>query len=211
MKYFITTIILLFPFISFLQTNEEISMVIEINKIRKNPKSYIPQVKKYIKEQEWWMENTSNAVSYSGNMDKNNQITSKNTLKGKDVFIRNIASAEDLISVLDTLKPMDTLIFDQKMYKITLSHGQYLKKTNKTGHYGPNGQTLKDRFKNFNSSKKFSENCGTGLINLMVDAGVDGYGHRYNILDRGWNYVSIYYIKDHPTWGNDYMIQNFRE
>ena len=207
MRQFITILLLLLPFFTLTQTTDELKMVSEINKIRKNPKSYIPVVEKYIQNQRWLMENTSNATSYSGVMDKNNNLTNKKVLKGDSVFIRNIEAANNLISVLDTIKPMDTLIFDEKMYKITVFHGQYLKKTNKTGHYGPNGQTVWDRFKN----KSVSENCGTSLINLMVDAGIPNYGHRYNILNRGWKYVSIYYIPNHPTWGNRYMVQNFRK
>jgi uncharacterized protein YkwD len=96
------------------------------------------------------------------------------------------------------------------MYPITISHGEYLKSVNQTGHYGPNGQSVFDRFP-FNKFGTTSENCGTGIIGLMVDYGIPGYGHRYNILNPKWSYISIYVIKEHPKYGDKYMVQNFRD
>jgi uncharacterized protein YkwD len=187
-------------------------MIYEINKIRSNPKSYIPKVEKYLDAQKWLLsryddpKSTIKTVSYTGNKDVNNKNINIKKTTGKDVHIRNIKVAEELISILDTLTPMDTLVFDSLMYKITVSHGEYLKSVNQTGHYGPNGQTPFERL-----GPKGSENCGSSLIGLMVDAGVPGYGHRYNILNVKWKYISVYYIKGHPSWGDEYMVQNFRE
>jgi len=213
MRTFITILLVFLHSYVFCQTERELQMIYEINRIRSNPKSYIPKVKQYINTQKWVLEKYGDSnfniksTSYGGNMDSNNDIINVKKISGKDVHIKNIKAAEDLINVLDTLTPMDTLMFDSLMYKITVSHGKYLKSVNKSGHFGPNGQTVFERLGTYNCS----ENCGTSLISLMVDSGIPGYGHRYNILNPKWNYISIYYIIDHPTWGNSFMVQNFKK
>lgn len=213
MKNLFVILFVVFSSVVFSQSVEEMKMIVEINKIRKDPKSYIPVVEDYIKKQEIILKLMSNpnvkinTSSYRGNMDSNNDMINVKKISGKDVHIENIKEAKDLISVLDTLTPMDTLLFDPLMYKITVSHGEYLKSVNKSGHFGPNGQTVCERLGTYNCS----ENCGTSLIELMVDSGLPGHGHRYNILRPKSKYVSIYYIIDHPTWGDSFMIQNFKE
>jgi uncharacterized protein YkwD len=213
MRTFITIILLFLQTQIFCQTNKELLILYEINKIRSNPKSYISKAEEYINTQNFILKKyedskfTINTTSYSGNSNSNNDMVNVKKTTGKDVHIQNIKAAEDLINVLDTITPMDTLMFDSLMYKITKSHGEYLKSVDKTGHYGPKGQTVFDRF----NSYEVSENCGTSLIGLMVDSGIPGFGHRYNILNPKWNYISIYYIIDHPSWGDSYMIQNFKQ
>jgi hypothetical protein len=213
MKNLFVILFVVFSSVVFSQSVEEMKMIIEINKIRKDPKSYIPVVEDYIKKQEIILKLMSNpnvkinTSSYSGNMDSNNDMINVKKISGKDVHIENIKEAKDLISVLDTLTPMDTLVFDPFMYKITVSHGEYLKSVNKSGHFGPNGQTVFERL----GRNNVSENCGIGLINLMVDSGIPGHGHRYNILNPKSKYVAIHYIINHPTWGDSFMIQNFME
>lgn len=212
MRTFIVILLFLNSFV-FCQTEKELQVVYEINQIRSNPKSYIPKVKEYIKTQKWFLEKYSDpkfnikSTSYSGNSNSDNDMINIKKNSGKDVHTNNIKAAEDLINVLDTLTPMDTLVFDSLMYKVTVSQGKYLKSVNKSGHFGPNNQTVFERLGTYNSS----ENCGTSLMGLMVDSGIQGYGHRYNILNPKWNYISIYYIIDHPTWGNSFMIQNFKK
>lgn len=194
----------------FTQTSEELEIINQINQIRTNPKSYIPKVESYIKSQEFFLNNLDKVkvTSVSGNSNKSNDMTNKKVLTGREVFIRNIRAAKDLINVLDTITPMKPLEFDSIMYVVTVSHGQYLKSVNQTGHYGPNGQTVYERLSHV--SKTVSENCGTSLISLMVDAGIPGYGHRYNILNPKWSHISVYFIQNHPRYDNRFMIQNFR-
>lgn len=214
MKRIITIILVLISLITIGQTSDEMSMVSEINGIRTNPKSYIPKVETYIKGQEVWLEKFDSpnhkvmVTSTSGTLTKTNSVKNTNTVFGKDVFIRNIKVAKELISILDTLTPMDTLIFDSTMYLITKSHGNYLSSVNQNGHYGPKGQSVNDRFKHL--GYLVSENCGGTLISLMVDSGIPGYGHRYTIINPKLSHISIYKVLNHPTWGSKYVVQNFR-
>ena len=210
MKNILTYILIILSTLSYSITKEESDLVNEINSIRKNPKSYIPKVEDYIIKQKKLMLMVGgklkvNIKSNSGVMSKDNTMVNSKTLVGVDVLKRNINSAEELILVLEGLEPMDTLKFSYDMYPITVKHGNYLKEENTLGHYGPKGETLYDRF----NSNEVSENCGTSLISLMVDSGVENRGHRKNILDPDWGYISVFYIKNHPTWGNKSMVQNF--
>jgi uncharacterized protein YkwD len=189
------------------QTIDELFVINEINQIRTNPKSYIPKVEDYIKTQESFLDNFDrlnvNVKSVNGGLDVNNNTVNTKTLVGKDVFIRNIKAAKDLINVLDTLSPTQPLRFDSDMYEVTKKHGDYLKTTNKHGHYGHDGETISDRLSGFGSNG--SENCGSNLLGLMVDAGISGYGHRYNILNPKWSHISIYIVPNY----NGFMVQNF--
>lgn len=180
----------------------------EINQIRKDPKSYIPKVESYIKSTEMMIKMFDNknlkikATSTSGNSTKTNGMKNGKTINGKDIFVKRIEAAKELISILDTLSSMDTLVFDSTMYKKTTLHGKYLERTKIIGHYGPNGTTPSDRF-----GYEVGENVSSGgnaLINLMVDSGVNTRGHRMAILNCGTcRHISIY-ISDFV------VVQNFR-
>ena len=52
MKNLFVILFVVFSSVVFSQSVEEMNMIIEINKIRKDPKSYIPVVEDYIKKQE---------------------------------------------------------------------------------------------------------------------------------------------------------------
>jgi hypothetical protein len=190
------------------QTESEMVMVGEINEIRKNPKSYIPKVEKYIRSAESMLSMydnknvTINTKSVSGGSTKTNDMKNGKTINGKDVFIQRIEAAKELILILDTLQSMDTLVFDSTMYPITITHGKYVEKTGKIGHYGPNGTKPLDRF-GYDVGENLTNGGNRGLISLMVDAGVYTRGHRKNILNRNYKEISIY-ISDFV------VVQNFK-
>lgn len=200
-KFITTTITILTLITSTLsQTKEEVYMMYEINKIRKNPKSYIHVVENYIKKNELMIEvltkNKNLKVNIVSHSDDYGRLT------GVDVINLKIKAAKDLINDLKTVEPMDTLTFDKKMYKTTVKHGKYLESIESLTHFGPNNQKISDRI-------KFSNTCGENLatendalINLMVDYGAEDYGHRYNILNKEFKQISIYI--------STIVVQNFK-
>jgi uncharacterized protein YkwD len=215
----ITTILFLFiSLVTFSQTNEELSMMYEINKIRKDPKSYIPIVEDYVKkleEQKTFIERmvkngngsikTTTSTIELDNKNNNHKITStKTTVNKTNSFDWRINAAKELIKELNNTEPMDTLVFDTIIYPITVDQANYLKEIGKLGHGGRNGKTLLDRTKPYVCSENAAHtNSGyEPLLALMVDYSAPNRGHRKNILNRDATSVSISI--------NDYcLVQNF--
>lgn len=194
------------------QTNDEMSMIYEINKIRKDPKSYIPLVEEYIKIQEKNIEfvNKSNVKmtvkSTEVKLNENNDFvpTGKST-SGSSIFQNRINAAKGLIKELETMSPLDTLVFDSTMYDITKEHGEYLTSVNKIGHYDKNGDGCHVRFKGIGNVSENVANSGNDpLLSLMIDYGVSNKGHRKNLLDPSVKYISVF-INEHC------VVQNFKQ
>ena len=213
MRKFITIVVLVFLSVfSYGQTSVESEMITEINEIRKDPKSYIPKVESYIKTQEKFISFldspnvTSSTKSTEMKSDKNNNLvpTGKVT-SGGSIFTKRITAAKELIKVLESTKPLDTLVFDSTVYKVTKSHGEYLTSIGKVGHYDKDGNRPYVRFKNIgNVSENVAGTDSKTLLRLMLDVGVPNRGHRTNILDPNVKYVAIH-IDVYCT------VQNFME
>jgi len=193
------------------QTGMDSLIFSEINNVRTNPKSYIPIIESYILTQEKMKilirKGKFKTTSTSGVMTSDNKMKNPKTISGISCLNRNIIAAKELILELKKLKKLNQLIFNPSMDSITDKHGKYLDSTNTRGHYGPNKETLSDRFNPLNL-RIISENvCSVGsfvyktqnvkpiIINLLVDAGIDNRGHRINILDPKVKLISIYMSK----------------
>jgi uncharacterized protein YkwD len=175
----------------FSQTNEELLMVKEINELRTNPKSYMGYVEKYIK---------SNVRKIEKIKDGTATIKSSDGKSGLEVINRNIKAAQELLSILDTLTPLDTLVFNIDMYLITKSHAQYLDSTNKFSHYSENGDRAYQRFKNLKVDGVTENLSGVSsyrktfkplITNLLIDSGIENRGHRNNLLNPKSRFVSV--------------------
>lgn len=213
MRNLVNILVLFVTMFTFGQTTEELSMINEINKIRKDPKSYIPMVEEYIRTQEkiiGFVSNSNLKVTVKStqyvNGDSNNiVVTNSKTVTGVSVYSQRIVIAKQLIKELETMVPLDTLVFNPTMYTITKSHGEYLTSVGKIGHYGENGEKPYVRFKNVgNVSENVTNKCNNPLLQLMIDYGVSNVGHRKNILDPNVKYISIF-INNHC------VVQNFME
>ena len=212
MKNLVLVILVTLTSFVYSQTSEEMSMISEINKIRKDPKSYIPVVEEYIKTQEKTIEFMSKSnvkvsvKSTEVKLDKNNDfIPTGKTSNGVSVYKERITTAKELIKELETMSPLDTLVFDSTMYVITKGHGEYLTSVNKIGHYDKNGDGCSVRFKGVGPVSENVANSGSNpLLVLMIDYGVSNKGHRKNLLNPDIKYVSVF-INEHC------VVQNFRK
>jgi uncharacterized protein YkwD len=85
-------------------------------------------------------------------------------------------------------------------------------------HTGSDGSSPSDRITKFSPAMSFgSENIagkypkGTPrdiVIQLLVDSGIPGYGHRYNLLNPQWTYGACI-TSDGAQRGMYWWIQNF--
>ena len=109
--------------------------------------------------------------------------------------------------IYTNMKPANELVFCQSIDSVTDSHGKYLDSANVHGHFGPNGQTLSERFSGFKLNG-FSENISSVgyfvypkkdvkpiIIGLLVDGGIKNRGHRKNLLNPKSKFIGIYMSK----------------
>jgi len=105
---------------------------------------------------------------------------------------------KDLINVLNHMEPLDSLTFNSGMYKLSNNWSDYLKSINKIEH-----GNFGDRFKVYGTAGEnlAGGNCLNNPINIVILTLMEK-GHRENLLDPKWKYVSV------ST--NDFVcVQNF--
>ncbi len=110
-------------------------------------------------------------------------------------------TANELRKVLKRMKPLEPLVWSDDMYKDAVKHGKRMKRAN--------------RFKH--SSLPYAENLVGGnetvrlsVVDLLIDHGVSGRGHRKNILDPSITEFAAHEI-DGEVDDVDYVfLQEFR-
>ena len=92
------------------------------------------------------------------------------------------------------------------MYKVTKSHMVHLKKEKKFCHDCASDGTLERRTKKLKLivSENLVSNEGLieSLVILLVDNGVVGFGHRKNLLNPNFRFISV-------AIDDDIVVQNF--
>jgi uncharacterized protein YkwD len=93
-----------------------------------------------------------------------------------------IAAADELVKELRKMKPLDSLKFSQELYDAAVKHGKWMKSKAQFEH----------------SDYDYGENLVAGdstvrfaMLNLLIDSGVSGRGHRKNILDPEYKHVAV--------------------
>lgn len=185
MKILIVYILFITPLFSYSQvddmsTNEK-DMIACINILRTNPKSAIPYVETYIR----------------------NQITFVN---GKRyVNTKNITEAKALISILTSTKSLSPLATRMDMFIITKAYAKHLDSLGVLEH-----KNTQERFKSLgifvSENLVYNNTNGTWgvIIDLMVDSGVRNHIHRLNLLDTTIKSVSVAKV-------NNVWVQNFSQ
>jgi uncharacterized protein YkwD len=203
-------------------TREEKEMIYEINVVRSNPRSYLVHIEPMLKS-------AREELKKYGKGNRNYSLTVTTTTRnGKEVKKTDTTwhnSREELV------KALESLVMDlQKMKSLSVlepDSGIYLAAKSYTSdqhahnwsllHQGSDGSWPWDRI------TKYSPGMATGneniaghsghstprdfVIQLLVDEGIPGYGHRYNLLDPQWTHVACTgeNFKGSMTW----WIQNF--
>jgi len=199
MKNLIIIIATILSFTASAQTAEEIEMVVLVNQVRTNPKSFIPVVESYIKA----LETTPNPFK---DFKIKGVIVTKKTNHGKDVVNPMIAEAKALIVFLKTQKSVKELTLSYNLYIIAASQAEYLDSIKTLTHNGPNGESSTKRF-----TKGFTlcgENCAIGttateaLLLLLIDSGNTPKGHRTNIFRKSFTQIAV--GNKHQYWVQDF-------
>ena len=205
-------------------TPDEREMIYEINRVRCNPASYLQyllpmlaQAKKALKENGKGQRNYSLTISSTSADGKNlGSIDTTWNYENEEA----IKALTTLISDLKHLKKLPRLQPDSGIYNAAKKHGADNQAHDwKLLHTGSDGSVPEDRIKTFSPSMSWgNENIGGRygyatstprdiVLQLLIDAGIPGYGHRYNMLNPLWTYVAC--RKEKYKNYQDWWIQNF--
>ena len=174
-------------------TDREKQMVKEINLIRSNPKGYVAHVEAYIKLKE-----------------------AEASVWGEDWVKDEIETSYELIEELKGTEPMAILEPHEALQVAARKHGEEGKGKGSLTHQGANGSWPWDRIPAEDASLvNGGENLVGGpnkvkesVLVLLVDSGIEGRGHRKNILNPDWEYVACYEVGD-VSGMPFYWVQNF--
>ena len=200
---------------------EEREMVHEIDRVRSNPASYLPYLLPMLNDAIQYLRKNGRG---SRNYSLTYKVTTKNGIDKKDVDTTWHYTNEEYVNALSTLvndlektKKLSVLQPDSGIYLAARKHAEDNSAHNwELLHTGSDGSLPWDRIRHFSPSMRFgNENIAgrTGsptprdiVIQLLIDAGIPGYGHRYNLLDPHWTHVACT-IENYK--GMQYWVQNF--
>lgn len=201
---------------------DEIEMIYEINRVRSNPKSYLQYIEPLLAR-------AKNTVQLYGKGVKNYSLTTtRETVNGKETKRvdttwhytneEEVKALNSLVNDLKKLKSLSVLQPDSGIYLAAKKHAaDQDDHAWKLAHTGTDGSHPWDRIAKFSPSmREGNENIAgrSGLvtnprafvIQLLVDSGIPGYGHRYNLLDPQWTHVACVLANYYEmAW----CIQNF--
>jgi uncharacterized protein YkwD len=168
-------------------TQAEKDVVLELNKVRTNPRQYV----RYVKEERAY---------YRGNrIEKPGKITI--------VTNEGVAAVDDCIAALEKAAPASMLYPDEGLHKAAKYLANDQAQTGGTMHQSSDGVSMVTRIRKH--VKQFwaaAENLcyGAGdartiVIQLLIDDGVPSRGHRTNIMNANYNFCGTA-IDKHPVY-----------
>jgi uncharacterized protein YkwD len=206
-------------------TADEREMIYEINRVRSNPSSYLQYLTPLLVKEKQSLKNFGKGT-------KNYSLTfSTSTVNGKETSTvdttwhytteEEVKALATLINDLKKLKPLSVLQPDTGIYKAARKHAM----DNQTHdwslrHTGSDGSSPWDRIVLFSPSMYWGNENIAGrygyaspiprdyVLQLLIDSGIPGYGHRYNLLDPSWTHVAC---TTEDNKGYHWWIQNFAQ
>lgn len=201
---------------------DEKEMIYEINRLRSNPRSYLPYIQPLLDAARAQLRQSGKgsrnySLSYRYHWSDGIKTTTIDTVWHYQNE-EEVKALSSLVAELKNLKPLSVLRADSGIYCAAQKHAD-----DQDGHdwqlmhTGSDGSAPWDRIRLFSPSMEFgSENiAGSGglyttprgfILLLLIDAGIPGYGHRENLLDPQWTDIAVV-IRSHQ--GMNWCIQNF--
>lgn len=201
---------------------EEREMIYELNRLRSSPKSYLPYIEPLLKTAKNILKNFGKgsrtySLTYTTST-KNGQETKKIDTNWHYSNIEEVNALSTLVNDLRKIKRLSVLQPDSGVYNAAQKHAKD-QDAHEWGlmHTGTDGSSPWDRITRFSPSMSFGNENIAGrsgmevtarafIIQLLIDSGIPGYGHRYNILDPQWTHAGCVMTK---SKGMDWCIQNF--
>lgn len=203
-------------------TAQEREMIYEINRVRSNPRSYLQYLEPMLAE-------AKKMMAEYGKGEKNYSLTfSTDTKNGRETkridttwhYTREeeVKALSSLVKELKILKSLSVLQPDSGIYNAATKHANDNDAHEwKLMHTGTDGSHPWDRITKYSPSMSFGNENIAGnsatptprdiVIQLLVDSGIPGYGHRNNLLDPQWTHAACV-GRIYNKWMY-YWIQNF--
>lgn len=189
-------------------TEDEKQMIYEINLVRSMPQEYINILKPYLKRAEAELEIYGpGEVRYSVEttyVQKNGKLSVHHVdTVAYHRYEEEVKAIRSLMNDLQNMHPLSVLKPDYGLYKAAEKHGKDQDRHNWTlGHYGSDHSSPMERIARFapemmtgneNIAGRFPKASPREIIILLlIDSGIKGYGHRYNLLNPEWTHVACY-------------------
>ncbi|NNC82643.1 MAG: hypothetical protein HKN79_03630 [Flavobacteriales bacterium] len=204
---------------SYLKHTEK-AMVWEINLVRSDPQAYIP----FVLEEMTRMRRDSIELSTI----RSESITTRvEQIAGiaqvrVDTVYRNyyqdrMQALAELIIELDRAIPVQGLEPSLPLYTAAVKHGDSQSETGYISHRGRDGAWPFDRHvrehgglqEGNENILRFKGSPREMVIQLLIDSGVPHRGHRRNILDPRWKYVTCHHVQQLDQGEVQWWIQEF--
>lgn len=201
-------------------TTAEKEMIDEVNRVRTNPPLYaklvvqdaLESARKRLNEFGKGPRNYSLYYHYT-----DNKVSEVDTIWHYK-YEEDVHALQTLYDTLNRLKPLSLLRPDRGIYKACVKHAKDQAKKQRLDHQGTDGSWPWDRItkaapnmRDGNENIAYNSddvNARVIVMQLLVDAGISDYGHRYNLLDPKWTHVICYATKP-PLWKQRWWLQNF--
>ena len=175
--------------VDYLSTLEK-DVILEMNKARSNPSLYAelyisPRIKKF-----------------DGKIYNNSIMTNE-----------GIAVVNDCVAYMKKAKPLSLLNPAKGLSLAAQEHSSTQGETDQTGHTGVDGSSPFTRIEKYGTFRTAGENIAYGsksgrdiVVDLLIDDGVPGRGHRKNIMNKEFASSGVGYSKKHKVYGSVCVI-----
>ena len=185
----------------------EREMIYEINVARNHPAVYIGYLKQYLTKAREELQNAGSERRSYALSTEYQTINGKTKVKTDTIWFNEneeeVKAIESLIDDLQHIEPLNILKPDAGIYNAAKLYGLDQDRNNwELSHNGSDGSWPVDRIKrssrkmidgNENIAGKYPEPTARDIvIQLLIDSGIPGYGHRYNILNSKWTHVACF-------------------
>ncbi len=200
----------------------EREMIYELNRLRSNPASYLQYIEPLLEQAREKMQsqgkgpaNFSLTITTSSNNGSTVQSIDTTWFYAYEEEVKALTL---LAQELKTLAPLSILKPDQGIYRAAKKHARDQALHHwELGHTGTDGSEPWNRITHFSPSMETGNENIAGssvsgstardiLILLLIDSGIPGYGHRYNMLNPDWTHAACAAMYQKDMW---WWIQNF--
>ena len=172
---------------------EERNVILEMNKVRTNPKRYAQEVVAAMKKR--FVDSESPLIYLK---DDGRRIMTNEGVKAIDECVQELMRA----------KPVGMIYPSKGVWRASRDHAKDQASTGATGHSSKNGASPWDRMDKYGVRVGYAgENVDYGnadglgiVLSLLIDDGVSSRGHRHNIMSGNFRMAGVA-IGPHPTYG----------